>query len=97
MVLVESLYIEAISCSTLQPKPIAALGKIPIGKYLRIYGIRGSAHELVGSVLLGHDEVFHDIGFALWTGELLGKQSSGKENDERCQISHRSTSRMKAS
>jgi hypothetical protein len=93
MVLIENIYVEAIRRRTLEPEPIAAFRKVLIGKNCCVYGIRVAIHEFVDSVLLGHDEVFHDIGLALWTGKFLSKQSSAKQNQECCYMPHRSTSR----
>jgi hypothetical protein len=79
MVLVECFDIEAIRCGALQPKPIAGFGKILIGKYSCLKGILRSTHELVGSVVFRHDEIFHHIGFTLRTREHLCKHALSEE------------------
>src|SRR5215469_9948600 len=71
---VKSLHVEAVSRHAFQPKPVAVFGKIPIGKYLRIYGIWRSAHELIRSIISGQDEVLHDISFTCGTRKRLSEQ-----------------------
>jgi hypothetical protein len=95
MSFVEDFYVEAVCGRTLQPKPVTLVSKILIGKYIGLDGVRGAAHEFVGPVLLRHDEIFHDVGLSIWTGELLGEHCSGKEKEQRCLISHGGTSRMR--